>query len=378
MVDIPIVQSIGIDVCILFCILSISIVLYCGLLAGELAQLCYIVYGWYPYCPIHWNWCLYLVLHTFHIHCPLLWITSGELAQLCYIVYGWYPYCPIHWNWCLYLVLHTFHIHCPLLWITSQVSWLSYAIMCMVDIPIVQSIGIDVCILFCILSISIVLYCGLLACELAQLCYIVYGWYPYCPIHWNWCLYLVLHTFHIHCPLLWITSRVSWLSYAILCMVDIPIVQSIGIDVCILFCILSISIVLYCGLLVGELAQLCYIVYCWYPYCPIHWNWCLYLVLHTFHIHCPLLWITSDGELAQLCYIVCGWYPYCPIHWNWCLYLVLHTFHIHCPLLWITRWWVGSVMLYCVCWYPIVQSLELMFVSCFAYFPYPLSFTVDY
>ena len=201
--------------------------------------------------------------------------------------------------------------------------------------PIVQSIGIDVCILFCILSISIVLYCGLLGGELAQLCYIVYGWYPYCPIHWNWCLYLVLHTFHIHCPLLWITSRVSWLSYAILCMVDIPIVQSIGIDVCILFCILSISIVLYCGLLGGELAQLCYIVY--------------------------------------------GWYPYCPIHWNWCLYLVLHTFHIHCPLLWITRMWVGSVMLYCVWLISLLSNpLELMFVSCFAYFPYPLSFTVDY
>ena len=204
----------------------------------------------------------------------------------------------------------------------------------MVDIPIVQSIGIDVCILFCILSIFIVLYCGLLGCELAQLCYIVHGWYPYGPIHWNWCLYLVLHTFHIHCPLLWITrmwvgsvmlycvwlislwsnplelmfvscfayfpyplsftvdyKRVSWLSYAILCMVDIPIVQSIGIDVCILFCILSISIVLYCGLLAGELAQLCYIVYGW--------------------------------SLLS-------------------------------------------------------NPLELMFVSCFAYFPYPLSFTVDY
>ena len=160
------------------------------------------------------------------------------------------------------------------------------------------------------------------------------GWYPYCPIHWNWCLYLVLHTFHIHCPLLWITSR--WVgSVMLMCIVDIPIVQSIGIDVCILFCILSISIVLYCGLLAGELAQLCYIVY--------------------------------------------GWYPYCPIHWNWCLYLVLHTFHIHCPLLWITSRWVGSVMLYCVWLISLLSNpLELMFVSCFAYFPYPLSFTVDY
>ena len=138
----------------------------------------------------------------------------------------------------------------------------------------------------------------------------------------------------------------SWLSYAILCMVDIPIVQSIGIDVCILFCILSISIVLYCGLLAGELAQLCYIVLIsllsnplelmiYFPiHCPLLWIHYgisllihLYLVLHTFHIHCPLLWITRC-ELAQLCYIVHGWYPYCPIHWNWCLYLVLHTFHI--------------------------------------------------
>ena len=247
------------------------------------------------------------------------------------------PYCPIHWNWCLYLVLHTFHIQCPLLWITRR--WVgSVMLYCVWLIPIVQSIGIDVCILFCILSISIVLYCGLLAGELAQLCYIVYGWYPYCPIHWNWCLYLVLHTFHIHCPLLWITRW--WVGSVMLyCvwLISIGIIVHIhwNVIVCILFCILSISIVLYCGLLAGELAQLCYIVH--------------------------------------------GWYPYCPIHWNWCLYLVLHTFHIHCPLLWITSWWVGSVMLCCVWLISLLfYPLELMFVSCFAYFPYPLSFTVDY
>ena len=156
-------------------------------------------------------------------------------------------------------------------------------------------------------------------------------------------------------------------------MVDIPIVQSIGIDVCILFCILSISIVLYCGLLGGELAQLCYIVYGWYPYCPIHWNWCLYLVLHTFHIHCPLLWITR----RWLSYAILCIYPYCPIGIDVCILFCILS--ICCPLLWITSRWVGSVMLYCVWLISLLSNpLELMFVSCFAYFPYPLSFTVDY
>ena len=206
-------------------------------------------------------------------------------------MHGWYPYCPIHWNWCLFLVLHTFHIHCPLLWITS--GWVG----------------------------SVMLYCAwlisLLSNPLELMFVSCFAYFPY-PL-----------SFTVNYQL------VSWLSYAILCMVDIPIVQSIGIDVCILFCILSISIVLSCGLLAGELVQLCYIVRCWYPYCPIHWNWCFYLVLHTFHIHCPLLWITSM--------------------------------------------WVGSVMLYCE-WLICLLSnpLELMFVSCFAYFPYSLSFAVDY
>ena len=205
----------------------------------------------------------------------------------------------------------------------------------MVDIPIVQSIGSDVCILFCILSISIVLHCGLLAGELALLCYIVHGLYPYCPIHWNWCLYVVLHTFHIHCPLLWITSR--WVG----------------------------SVMLYCAWLISLLSNPLELMFvsC-FPYFP-----------YPLSLYCGLL----AGELAQLCYIVYGWYPYCPIHWNRCLYLVLRTFHIHCPLLWITRGWVGSVMLYCVWLISLLSNpLEWMFVSCFAYFPHPLSFTMDY
>ena len=245
MVDIPMVQSIGSDVCILFCILSISIVLYCGLLAGELAQLCYIVHGWYPYCSIHWNWCSYLVLHTFHIHCPLLWITS--------------------------------------LWVGS-----------------------------------VMLYCVWLISLLSN------------PLMFVSCFAY----FHVYCRLLWITSR--WVGSVMLyCAWLISLLFYPLFDVCILFCILSISIVRSCGLL--------------------------------------------EGELAQLCCIVHGWYPYCPIHWNWCLYLVLHTFHIHCPLLWITSRWVASVMLYCAWLISLLSNpLELMFVSCFAYFPYPLSFPVNY
>ena len=152
---------------------------------------------------------------------------------------------------------------------------------------------------------------------------------------------LVLHLFHIHHPSMWNTRR--WVDSVIpMHVADIPVVQSIGIDVCILSNTLSISIVLY---IASELlidANVC----CWYPYCLIHLNESLYLVLHHFNLHHLLQQITSEwvDEVVLMCIV--DFTIVQSIGFDVCI--LLHPFHKHCPMLWITRLWVGSVMLSCI------------------------------
>ena len=65
-----------------------------------------------------------------------------------------------------------------------------------------------------------------------------------------------LHTFHVHSTLLWITRRLI-VSVILMCIVGISVFSTSGIAVLIFFCILSMCILFYFGLLVGKLSLLC-------------------------------------------------------------------------------------------------------------------------
>ena len=154
----------------------------------------------------------------------------------------------------MYFVLLTFHIHRPLLWITRW--WVGSVILtCILDIPILQSITIGVCIFFayfpyihCLLLWitrrwvgSVMCWCVLLISLLSnplKLMFVsCFAYFPYLSF------------------LMWITSK--WVGSVMLtCIVDIHILRSIEIDTCIWFSILYISIILYYGLLESELVNM--------------------------------------------------------------------------------------------------------------------------